>query len=103
MLNMCLCGNERQPHTGPHQQKHNQLVEGGDYFLLYGTDEATSRKPSTNEMLQNWRDPSGDPQDGPGHGDQERLQELGLLSLETRRPKGLLAPVSLHAEVVKTQ
>ena len=49
-------------------------VEGGDYFLLYSTDEATSRKPGTNEMLKNWGESRGEPQDGPGHEHRERLQ-----------------------------
>lgn len=80
--------------TGPHQQKHNQLVEGGDYFPLYGSDEATSGKRTTNKMLQNWGEPSSEPQEGAGHGHREGLQEIGLLSVETRRPKGVLTAVS---------
>lgn len=54
-------------------------------------------------------EPSGEPQDGPGHGHRERLQELGLLSLELRRPKGhgvwgCYQQSSLpHGGVVKTQ
>lgn len=57
-------------------------------------EEDTSRKPSTNEMLKNWRESSGEPQDGPGHGHRERLKERDLLSLVTRRCKGLVTAVS---------
>lgn len=42
-------------------------------------------------MLQNWGESSGEPRDGPGPG--ERLQELGLLSLEMRKPKGVRTAV----------
>lgn len=64
-------------------------------------EEDTSRKPSTNEMSKKLRESNGEPQDGPGHEQREMLQEPGLLSLLTRRPKGLVTAVPLsQGEVV---
>lgn len=78
------------------------------YSLLYGTDEATSRKLGTKEMFQNWRQSSGEPQDGPGHGAhnaQEETARTRYIQLENEKAKGgsnsyLLLP---HGEVVNTQ